>query len=299
MPNKQFDLHLHSNFSDGQDSPETVLKQVKKAKIKLAAITDHNTLEHLPSAGRAGDKLKINVLSGIEFGTEFEGRELHILGYCFDPENPGLKKALAGFQKKRRGDLIKIAVKLEGLGFEIDKKTLSSEKADYLGLFHAVKQLKKNPKNLSKILKEIGDKNIFSIINAYMAPGRPAYVPERLLPAKIAISLIRKAGGFAVLAHPGFHLSSKDSGLISKLKSAGLTGLEVFTPKHNWEQIKRYEFLAKRLNLIITAGSDYHQEIHDKKIPLIDPVGFLKIPTQVYDDLIKFLKAKNYHPLKY
>jgi len=215
-----------------------------------------------------------------------------LLGYCFNEKNSKLKRTLRQAQLTRKQDIKKIVKKLQKLGFLISNKQVFKYRADYLGLHHIVKALRSKKKNLKKIRREVGKLGVFDIVNSYLEFGRPAYIKERLMPTVKMIKLIKKAGGITALAHPGFHLSFSDDDIIKKLKSQGLDALEVFTPKHNWEQIEHYEILAKKLGLVITAGSDYHYDTHKAHIPLGNPVGVLNLPTSLRSDFINFLNKK-------
>ena len=289
---KQFDLHLHSYYSDGKDSPRQVLSRAKRAGLLLTALTDHNTLEHLSEARRAGEKLKINVLPAMEISAVFSGKQIHLLALCFDQRNKTLVKLITNLQKRRRKEIFRVTKKLRKLGFIIADEALTKIRPDYWEFSHVINLLLKNAANKKKILREVGDLDVFNIINAYFAKGKAAYVPEKFPSAIGVIKTIKQAGGITILAHPGFHLAFTDDSIIKQLASRGLDALEVFTPKHNWQQITHYEILAKKLKLAITAGSDYHAEIHKAHIPLGSPVGLLRLPNRVFNNFVKFLHSR-------
>ena len=181
---------------------------------------------------------------------------------------------------------------LQKNGFPVSFTDIKKIRADYPGLAHVVKILLNDSAMKRKIKKDVGTTDIFSVINHYFSKGKSTYVEERFPSAKIVIKTVKKAGGIVSLAHPGFHLSFSEDKIVEKLKKYGLDCLEVFTPKHNWEQTIHYELLAKKLHLVITAGSDYHYIEHKTKIPLASPLGFQKIPPEVYDDFVNYLKKK-------
>lgn len=298
MSHNQFDIHLHSSFSDGSESPESVLRIARRAGLFLVSITDHNTLKHLIPTEKLAAKLKIRSIPGVEIGTSYKNHELHILGYCFDRNNKTIKKLFADLKTKRDREVNTILAKLKILGFSVPRQKISGLSVQYLGLSHIIHILLGDKKHKKRILSELGTTDIFEIINKYFSPGKPAYVPEKFPGSLSVIRAIRRAGGFAVLAHPGFHLSFKEDRVIKDLAAAGLEGLEVFTPKHNWQQIVHYELLAKKLGLIITSGSDYHSRIH-KVIPLASPIGYLKIPAQTYNSFVHYLKRNKNCRIKF
>ena len=289
---KQFDLHLHSYYSDGHDSLKKLVKRAKKAGFSLISITDHNTLEHLENCARIAKDLKINILPGAEIGVTINGKDLHLLAFGFEKNNSGIKKLFNYLKRKRKKEIEKITLRLRKNNFLITLDEINGIRADYPGLAHIVRIMLKKPAIKKRIKKEVGSSNVYSIINHYFSKGKLAYVQEKFPSAKTVIKTIKKAGGIVSLAHPGFHLSFSEDKIIQKLKKSGLDCLEVFTPKHNWEQTIHYELLSRKLNLVITAGSDYHFIEHKTLIPLASPLGFQKIPPGVYDDFLKYLKKK-------
>lgn len=299
MPKKQFDLHIHSYYSDGQDSPQELLRRAKKSQLQLTSITDHNSISHWEEEEQLAQKLRLNFIKGAEFSTIYEGRHLHLLGYDFKKSSPELKKIVNTIQQKRKKGILTIAHKLRNIGFDIPDSELQRLKAEYLGLAHIIRALLKKPQEKRRILKEAGSSDIFAIIKHYFSAASEAYVPEDYLPAVKMIKLIKSSGGIVILAHPGAHLQYKNDDVIVSLRSCGLEGIEVFTPKHNWDQIIHYEVLAKKLKMTITAGSNYHEDFHQQDIPVVTPLGFLKTPPLVFDNFLKFLKKKTGYRLKY
>ncbi|MDP2933576.1 MAG: PHP domain-containing protein [bacterium] len=299
MQKKQFDLHLHTYYSDGKESPLSVLKMVKKAGLSLVSLTDHNSLSHILEAKKIAGRLRLNLISGIELSCIYQNKHLHLLGYAFDAKDGELKKVVHKIQARRKKGILKIAKKLRDLGFDIQNKELAALPAEYYGLAHIIRILQKKPRENRRILNEVGSSDIYAIINHYFAEAKEAYVPEDYLPAVKMIKLIRASGGFVSIAHPGSHLSYPEDGIIASLKACGLEAIEVFTPKHNWDQVVHYEMLAKKLKLTVTAGSNYHEDFHQQDIPIVTPLGFLKTPPEVLDNLLDFLKKRTGYKLLY
>lgn len=84
------DLHTHTTASDGQYTPAQLVQKAAEAGIELLAVTDHDSIDGVAEAQRAGKEFGIAVLGGVELGAA-EERHLHILGYGFDPDNEGLR----------------------------------------------------------------------------------------------------------------------------------------------------------------------------------------------------------------
>lgn len=296
MLKKQFDLHLHSCYSDGKDLPEAIFRRARRARLSLISITDHNSISHIPEEKKLAVTHQLPYLPGVELSCVYEGRHIHLLGYGFDHTRSELKKIIAQIQAQRRADIFTIVRKLQTIGFDITTEELTRLKAEYYGLAHIIDILFKKPTEKRRILKEVGSRDIFAIINHYFAVAQEAYVPEQYLPAVKVIKLIRACGGITSLAHPGSHLAYRDDRLVAQLAACGLSGIEVFTPKHNWDQIIHYEILTKKLKLVATAGSNYHEDFHQHDIPIVTPIGFLKTPEEIFDRFMRYVVEKTKFP---
>ena len=185
------------------------------------------------------------------------------------------------------------------LGFKINSSKLQKLPSKYCGFKHLNDIIMADPKNRARIKKEIkpqfNEPTLFEFINFYFAEGKIAFVPEMHMKINTAdaIAAIRNAGGLPVLAHPGQQLSWQDDHLISKLKNAGLRGLEVISPYHTWHQTEHYQKLANNLNLIITGGSDFHGDLADKTLKtqfVHNAWDYFRVPFAVYENLKKYLK---------
>jgi predicted metal-dependent phosphoesterase TrpH len=240
----RYDLHTHSNLSDGTDAPEEIVEAAGKDGLSLIAITDHDTLSGVKDAAAAGDRAGVLVIPGIEFNTQYTG-ELHILGFCIDIKNAGLLKA-ASFAKKareKRNELI--YEKLIRLGYDLSKVFRASRGTT-------------TRLNFALALRDAGYTNsVREAFEILLAPGAPAYVATERIKPERAIEIIHEAGGTAVLAHP-CKLQGDPEQLIDSLIQAGLDGLEVYYPRSTEEQTEWFLNIARQYNLLVTCGSDYH-----------------------------------------
>ena len=98
---KTVDLHTHTFFSDGTCSPEELVKKARAAGLTALGLTDHDTVEGIPRAIAAGAGEGVEIIAGIELSAEFEGTEIHILGYCVDYTNGPLRRQLAVLKENR------------------------------------------------------------------------------------------------------------------------------------------------------------------------------------------------------
>jgi len=268
------DLHLHTYYSDGTLSPEDLVKRAAERGVKTIAITDHDGLNGIPEALEAGKKYGVEVIPGIEFSAGMEGDELsnsvldysgqeifmHILGYNIDINNDGINKAVIEIRKKREERNVKLLEVLNKLGYEIKNDDLLQRPGqDYVG-----------KPNFAFAMVKRGyvdtPKDAFAPGN-YLRHPEARKVHREKIHAKEAVSLIRNAGGKAVLAHPlkiAFLGSGKDGyydrleSLLDRLQEWGLSGMECHYSSHTAEQAEKLADIAERRGLTVTSGSDFH-----------------------------------------
>lgn len=242
-----FDLHVHTNCSDGLFPPEKVVDLAIEANLDGIAITDHDTITGIEIAINHSNKYdNFTVIPGIEFGTIFMDEEVHILGYFINYKDPKIIETTNLLKQSRliRGE--KIIEKINNLGFKIsieEVKELSGEK--YIGRPHIARVMLN--KGYISSLSEGFEK--------YLNRGMPAYVERYKISTKETINLIQDSGGFAILAHPGL---LKNPSIIDYCISQGIDGIECIHSKHSEEAMNTFLEIAKSNNLIATAGSDFH-----------------------------------------
>jgi len=240
----RYDLHTHSYYSDGTDSPADLVKNAKEAGLSLVALSDHDTVLGVKEVLDAGRALKIKVLPAIEIDAQFE-TELHILGYGIDIENSGIKAheaEAAARRVKRNGEIVS---KLEAAGFHI---------APYL------EQSRGNGTrlHLARALMLAGYADtVRNAFDNYLKRGGAGYVSSIRPEPKRVISLIHESGGLAVLAHPR-KLNADIHAVTDMLTSFGLDGIEAYYPLSTEGEISLFVSLAKQFGLFVTCGSDHH-----------------------------------------
>jgi predicted metal-dependent phosphoesterase TrpH len=278
----RLDLHLHTTFSDGSRSPTDVLTLASKAQVTALAITDHDTVNGLPEAIQAGRALGIEVIPGIELSSRWGNTELHILGYFLDWNDVELRRQLTRFQDARHVRNPRIIEKLNALGIHLtyaDVKTLAGDAS--VGRPHIARVLIE--KGYVTSAKEAFDR--------YLADGAAAHVPRELPDPADAIAVIRAAGGVPVLAHPSWLDRSEGIYKIcEQLKAVGLGGIEVHYSTHRPEQTAAYLDVARRLDLLVTGGSDFHG-VTKPDIEVGIGRGQLKVPEALLEPLRKAASA--------
>ena len=292
---KKIDLHFHSYYSDGIYSPEDLVKRLKRDDFSFVCLTDHNTIDGVEEFLNKGKKAGLKVISGVEIYTHYQNKSFHLLGYGFDLKNKELNSVLKQLQDQRV-PRIKQAIKiLQDKGWELQEKGVFNTPSSYLGLVHLANPLIKHPKNWERIKKDFNwfpNKIIpiteiivrYFIKDSYSIYGGSSICPETEIPTAQAIKLIKQAGGQAVLAHPGEHLSWKDDNLIVQFRNMGLDGLEAISPHHSWQETEHWQKVAKELGLIITAGSDFHGDLPKEwGFPIRSQWEYFKILQQKID----------------
>jgi predicted metal-dependent phosphoesterase TrpH len=246
-----YDLHSHSNRSDGTLPPAEVMRLAAQRDLAGVALTDHDTFDGLEEASAAADELGLDFVPGIEFSAEYDAASLHILGYWVDPDDPAIEAELLRLTatRFRRGEMI--VEKLRELGFDLSlERVLELAGGDAIARPH-----------IAEAMVEAGivanEKEAF---DRYISDDGLAYVPKHALHPMEALRLIGEAGGACVLAHPGMWRGTQTvpDELIEEMAAGGMVGLEVRHPDHDDEMRARYAAMADRLHLVPTASSDCH-----------------------------------------
>jgi len=248
---KYADLHLHSNFSDGTFSPEQIVIEASKLGFSAIAITDHDILDGIEPALLEGKKYGIEVIPGVELSAEYNGEEIHILGYYMKWLDQGFQDKLREFRDSRYTRAMRIVDKLNQLGMDI-------EYGDVLKL--ADTNAVGRPHVATALLEKGYVSTISEAFNRFLGDDGPAYMPKQKLSPADAIAMILNVGGVPVLAHPG----QIQQDIIPELVSSGLMGLEAFHPSQSLQLSDHYCELAKGYNIVITGGSDCHGLIRDR-----------------------------------
>ncbi|MBZ0159900.1 PHP domain-containing protein [Candidatus Methylomirabilis sp.] len=240
------DLHTHSTASDGVLSPQGLVRFAKDSGISVLAVTDHDTLEGLPTAMAEGQRIGLQVIAGVEITAHVGDLEIHILGHFIDPDDNRLVEFLASSRNDRVERARRMVEKLWGLGLPLDvTEVLSLAPGHSVGRPHVAQAMIRRGYVTS--LKEAFDR--------YLTQGKPGYVERSRTPAALAIRAIKEAGGVPSLAHPGQYGHDE---IIPSLVQQGLMGLEVYHSEHDAGSLFRYERVCLEYGLLAVGGSDYH-----------------------------------------
>ena len=263
------DLHIHSNkSSDGDFSPFHIVQLAKEKKMKAISISDHDTVAAYPDALRFGEKAGVEVIPSMELTTIFEDREFHLLLPFIDWKIKAVADLVFQVAERRRKEAKERVEKLQGLGFDITWKEVQKESGPFPPLGVTIAQIllrKADKKNNTPLKKYLEGKNRlfapYQFYKDYFMEGKPASVPRRNLNILGVLENIAQTGAVPVLAHPGAYFQRVVKKDLEVLRKKGIQGLEVYTSYHTPEQTELYKIMAQELDLVPTAGSDFHGTI--------------------------------------
>ncbi len=272
------DLHCHSVFSDGTNTPEELVALAERSELVALALTDHDTTDGLERFMTAGKNSPLQTIGGIELSAEFGDKSLHILGYGIDPENLALREALVRVRAGRTERNFRILEKLNVLGYDLTYADVRK---------HSTDDLVGRPHFAAALIEKGHFKNRFKVFKQLLGKNCAAYVDRRRLKPGECLDVIRGAGGIPVIAHPGqLRLTrNKLRRLIKELKEQGLGGLEVWHPSHPEHQIKALEQICDEFDLIATGGTDFHGKL-TPDLSLGTGFGNLCVPDEVLGKLM-------------
>jgi predicted metal-dependent phosphoesterase TrpH len=243
-----FDLHCHSIYSDGALTPEQLVKEAVALRLDGIALTDHDTIDGLAEAVRAAKRHRLLLVPGIELTTDFGQVEAHILGYRLDFQAPVLLQKLDRILAARQERVAEMLQRLKRYRVNLEWDDVQAlTQSRFIGRVQVFQAME-----LNGYVDRMRRQEVFEY---YLGKHGVAYVPHREIETKEAIELILAHGGIPVLAHPG---RVGEEAILKKLVAYGLQGLEVYYPSHPPKLVKRYLREARRLNLVVTGGSDYH-----------------------------------------
>ena len=269
------DLHTHTGHSDGTFSAAQLVDLARAQGLGAVAVTDHDTVAALPEAMEAGEASGVVVVPGIEISAQFSGGTMHLVGYFPAVEDQSFLSRLEWLQRARERRHPLMLARLAGLGIDLS--------------FHEVRSFAGGGQigrpHFARALVERGvAPDVQAAFDRYLKRGGPAYVDrERPSPAE-GIEFLRTGGGLAVLAHPtSLGCGSEDhlAEVVSGLAGLGLDGLEVYSPAVDETTSRVLTRLARRHDLVITGGSDFHG-LNKPGVMLGFGRGTLRVPWSCY-----------------
>jgi predicted metal-dependent phosphoesterase TrpH len=269
MIDGRVDLHVHSsNSSDGDFAPSELLRMAKKSGLRAISISDHDTVGAYPEALEWSSRLGVEIIPSAELTTLFDGREFHLLLPFVHWESRALRRILATIAEARMEEARERVAKLKGLGLDVswEEVLLKTKGEPPLGVSIAQILIDKGRKEKIPALQKYyeGANLIFApyiFYRDYFLEGGPAFATRRTVSLLEVLDVVAGNGAVPVLAHPGAYFERASREDLISLKERGLAGLEVYSTYHEPEQVQSYRALAQELDLVATAGSDFHGRI--------------------------------------
>ena len=279
------DLHCHSLYSDGTDTPEALARMADDAGLSALALTDHDTMDGLPAFLGMQPQVKARLVAGTELSCRFMGRSLHVLGLLVDPNDARFSERLGDLRKRRDDRNQRMVAKLQELGFHIEMADVEAQAPDQPGRAYLISRV-----HFAKTLAARGYINHpQQAFESLLNDGGRAGVPmDELEPAESA-RWIREAGGVPVVAHPGRFAGGAfvwDEAM-KDLRDQGMEGLEAYYGEYAAAQQRSFTALAGKLGMVMSGGSDYHGR-NKPAIRLGRGRGSLHVP----DELLESLEAR-------
>lgn len=257
------DLHVHSTCSDGVKTPEELAGLARKTGVDILALCDHDSTAGVTPMHKALDGSGITFVPGVEISTG-QGGSTHILCYGSGVLSPPMQRFLQQMAQeriRRAEEMIRLLAR-EGA-------VIPQERCERLLASPSVGR-----PHIARALIELGAVNtVHQAFDRYLAQGRPAYVPRRLLPTAEAVQALSRMNVLAVLAHPvrmGLEHEALHA-LVRSLQACGLRGLEAWHPSASSKAAAQMDQLARQCNLLVTGGSDYHGDpgsaVHIGRLP--------------------------------
>lgn len=270
------DLHTHSIFSDGTDTPEALVRQAEALGLDALALTDHNTIAGLPRFLAAAEGSSVEAVPGIEFSAEYRGGDLHILALFVRREHFDAVSDLVALPDRwKRESNLDLAEKLTRAGFPID----------YAALEAATPGGHVNRAHFGRELVRLGYADtVEEAFQKFLKACCGFYTPPRRLDALETVAFIRSIGAVCVLAHPWLNLKTREAleEFLTQAVPAGLDGMEVRYSKFSQEESNLGLEITKKYGILPSGGSDYHGKAVKPDISMGTGRGNLEVPEDWY-----------------
>ena len=259
------DLHLHSTASDGRLPPAAVVALAQAAGLTTIALTDHDTVAGFDEARAAAGAAGLRMVPGIEITAVEDSRDVHVLGYFFDPSSEALDTFLTAQRTDRVRRLREIGVRLASLGWPVDLEPILCAAEQRQG------------KSVGRPL--VADALIAAghavdrrdAFERLLGAGRPGFIARVGAPVSNVVDIIHRAGGIAALAHPG-PLEMDDA--IEGFVRGGLDAIEARHSDHDEIAEQRYRAMAGKLGVVVCGGSDFHGDPSRR----VNELGLITLP---------------------
>lgn len=247
---KLCDLHTHSTYSDGTLTPAELIALAEEKGLCAIALTDHNTVAGLPAFLAAAEESAVEAVPGVEFSTEYEGIELHILGLFIQPSHyERIRALLQQFLDRKEKSNRELVQRLQAAGISICYEQIEKKAAGSI--------------NRARIAAEMVEKgyceSVKQAFSDWLSPKKGYYIPPRRPDAYETIRFIKSLGAAAVLAHPYLSMQPEQvQAFLPEAVNAGLDAMEVYYSTYDGETTALAQSTARAFGLRESGGSDFH-----------------------------------------
>ena len=269
------DLHLHTTASDGRLTPAQLVARASAARLTTISVTDHDTVAAINEVAEVAKGVNMRVVSGIEITAVDDGRDVHMLGYFFDPSSASLAAVLEKQRALRVSRVREIGAKLATLGMMVDVESVLLAAAARPGSSVG------RPQVARELVRAGYVTSVQDAFEKWLATGRPAFIPRTGPSPAAIVDAIHQAGGVASMAHPA--VTRRDE-LIGPLVDSGMDAIEVYHSDHTPEDQQQYQLIAHRYGVLVSGGSDFHGED-----PVMNPnrtrravLGVVSLPPEAF-----------------
>jgi len=267
------DLHTHTYHSDGTRSPKEVVDVARSHGLDILAISDHDNLAAFYEIHSYATGLGVTLIPATELSCEYEGIDVHVLAYAFDPHDERIDARLRGFRESRHRRGYAIVERLRALGYDI-----RAERVDELAAGGAMGR-----PHVARALVEAGYvATVSEAFDKLLGTGKPGYVEKERFRISEAVSLIRNAGGLTSIAHPTLYPNHEQ--LVPRLLDSGVDGVEVMHPQVDALNRERYTNLARFRGKMTTGGSDDHGSVKTS-----ETLGTIRVPETMIAPILERL----------
>ena len=245
------DLHIHSTFSDGTDTPTALVSMAEEKGLGAIALTDHNTVAGLPEFLQAAEGKMVRVITGTEFSTDYNGIELHILGLFLKQEHfARITDLLEDYRIRKEQSNVDLVAKLNAAGYAID----------YDRIKNSTPEGQVNRALIAAELTRLGyTESIQGAFKKLLSPKCGYYVPPTRPDPFETIRFIKSMGAVAVLAHPFLNLNEAQlREFLTQAVPAGLDAMETLYSTYDEETTDLACAIAEEFGILQSGGSDYH-----------------------------------------
>jgi predicted metal-dependent phosphoesterase TrpH len=268
------DLHTHSTASDGTDSPAGLMATAREAGLDVVALTDHDTTDGVDEAVAEGKTLGVEVIPGVELGTDSRSGDMHMLGLFLDYHDQQFQETMTRFREGRIARVHTIVSNLAEVGVNISVDRV----------FAIAGEASVGRPHVAQALLEAGYiQSMPEAFEKWLAYGGPGDVPRDKLSPEDAIRLIHAVGGLAVVAHP--YEGRNVLEILPSLAEAGLDGVETYYQGYGPDRVGELLALCGKLGILPTGGSDFHGFPLAGHEEIVNYPGSVEIPPSVLDAL--------------